>query len=165
MMDPKWAKGDASWLSVVPWGLRRLLRWIKERCVLDRYVCGCMGVWGDRRLVVVSPAVVIFLSPPQKPKTHHRVQARLGPAPVTSKRTDHFSPHFSPPRLYIKKTSGHPPSHTHTHTSTHAHTPMPCVWTIITRHRHYSMHLHYIPIYIYIYLSISISISIYILPN
>lgn len=33
MMDPKWAKGDASWLSVVPWGLRRLLRWIKERCV------------------------------------------------------------------------------------------------------------------------------------
>lgn len=31
MMDPKWAKGDASWLSVVPWGMRRLLRWIKNR--------------------------------------------------------------------------------------------------------------------------------------
>ncbi len=31
MMDPKWAKGDASWLSIVPWGLRRLLRWVKER--------------------------------------------------------------------------------------------------------------------------------------
>lgn len=31
MMDPKWPKGDASWLSVVPWGMRRLLVWIKER--------------------------------------------------------------------------------------------------------------------------------------
>jgi len=31
MMDPRWAVGDASWLSVVPWGMRRLLRWIKHR--------------------------------------------------------------------------------------------------------------------------------------
>lgn len=31
MMDPRWPMGDASWLSVVPWGMRRLLRWIKER--------------------------------------------------------------------------------------------------------------------------------------
>eukprot|EP00624_Nannochloropsis_granulata_P004587 evm.model.NODE_32902_length_36922_cov_39.382481.10 len=31
MMDPRWAIGDASWLSVVPWGMRRLLRWIQHR--------------------------------------------------------------------------------------------------------------------------------------
>lgn len=38
MMDPKWQRGDVSWLSIVPWGLRRLLRWIKERWVPQRAV-------------------------------------------------------------------------------------------------------------------------------
>ena len=30
-MDPNWAKAESTWLSVVPWGMRRLLVWIKER--------------------------------------------------------------------------------------------------------------------------------------
>lgn len=30
-MDKAWPLGEPSWLSVVPWGMRRLLRWIKDR--------------------------------------------------------------------------------------------------------------------------------------
>ena len=31
--DPSWPKGDSDWLSVVPWGMRRILRWVKDRWV------------------------------------------------------------------------------------------------------------------------------------
>jgi hypothetical protein len=62
-MDPKWKKGDASWLSIVPWGLRRLLRWIKERYVtcVCMYTYMCVGPrWGhtDRSVYVVGTGIV-----------------------------------------------------------------------------------------------------------
>jgi len=28
--DPAWTRGESSWLYVVPWGLRRLLKWVKD---------------------------------------------------------------------------------------------------------------------------------------